>query len=65
MQTDDKASPVEGKKRFCWLEEYQGCGCSFVGRTKRDMPGYCARHGSSAIRAPMKIPQGMPLGHAG
>jgi hypothetical protein len=28
-----------------WLEEYWGCSCSAGSLRKRDLPGYCGKHG--------------------
>ena len=38
-----------------WFEEYR-CGCSFMSRTKKELPGYCAKHGDSRRNKPVKLP---------
>ncbi len=33
-----------------WFEEYRTCSCSFVADLRRDLPGYCPRHGHNKRR---------------
>lgn len=42
--------------KWRWLEEYRVCSCSFLARIKKDLPGYCALHGTDRRRAPIRIP---------
>lgn len=30
-----------------WIECYEKCGCSFGPVPRRDLPGYCAKHGNN------------------
>jgi hypothetical protein len=56
---------AEKKKDLgCWLEEYKSCGCSFVAKRKRDLLGYCERHGTDRKRV-IKLPHPMECGYAG
>jgi hypothetical protein len=32
-----------------WLEEYEKCGCSSIALKKKELLGYCAKHGGSWI----------------
>lgn len=47
--SDKNAKQQEGglwpKKNWWWMEQYQPCGCSSVAPRKKDLLGYCARHG--------------------
>jgi hypothetical protein len=43
--------------KYVWLEEYH-CGCATEETRKRDLPGYCPKHGEDAIRV-YKIPYKM------
>lgn len=43
------------KKSYVWLEEYK-CSCSFVGDTRRELPGYCSVHGNDKIRV-IRLPK--------
>lgn len=33
-----------------WFEEYKHCSCSFVADLRRELPGYCPRHGNDKRR---------------
>jgi len=35
--------------RTLWIEQYRGCGCSVGPMLKRNLPGYCATHGSERM----------------
>ena len=51
-------------RKWLWLEEYQGCGCSNMTATKREALGYCPKHGTGRRRI-TKIPNnGMEVGFA-
>lgn len=36
-----------------WLEQFQPCGCTFVALRRRDLVGYCGRHGGSRGKSPL------------
>lgn len=35
------------KRKQGWMEEYASCACSFVGKTRAELPGYCGKHGNN------------------
>lgn len=35
---------MKKEKPFWYMEQYR-CGCTFVARFKKDLMGYCGRHG--------------------
>lgn len=39
-----------------WIEEYEACGCSCDAWRKKDLPGYCGKHGNNRLGAPYKVP---------
>jgi hypothetical protein len=41
-------SLFERKMKQTWIEQYK-CGCSNKAPTKKDLPGYCAQHGSNVL----------------
>jgi len=41
--------------KLYWIEWYRLCGCSNVTKLRRELPGYCPRHGSDR-RSYHKIP---------
>jgi hypothetical protein len=47
-----------------WMEEYKTCGCSFVAKLRRELPGYCSRHGTDRRRV-TKLPKAIEAGYAG
>jgi hypothetical protein len=47
-------------KGFQWREEYQDCGCHNIQTSRRDLPGCCPTHGSTA-REPLKFYTDNPL----
>lgn len=50
---------------FVWLEEYK-CGCTFMAHYKKDLPGYCEKHGEDRKQATLvPVPKNTPMGHAG
>ncbi len=53
-------------QRNAWLEEYRACGCTFMARTKRELLGYCQKHGNDRRRITrMPCAADMEMGHAG
>jgi hypothetical protein len=50
------------KRKWSWLEEYAGCRCSNVTRTKRTALGYCPTHGGEWKRLTL-IPGDMEVGY--
>lgn len=32
--------------KIIWLEEYKTCSCTYIADKKRDLPGYCPKHGT-------------------
>jgi len=51
-----KKDVAEEKLVVVWYEEYKNCSCSFVARRRRELPGYCPRHGNSKkIRSRMLL----------
>lgn len=56
---------TEPKKKFCYLEEYNGCSCTAIEYNKSLLLGYCRLHGSERKRRPLRIPYNslMELGH--
>lgn len=35
------------RMKILWLECYEKCGCSFGPSPRRELPGYCSRHGNN------------------
>ncbi len=35
--------------KWLWTEQYRGCGCISEASRKKDLLGYCGKHGSDAI----------------
>jgi len=66
-----KKLPVDQTQRkapsHAWFEEYEVCSCSYMARTKAELPGYCERHGTNRRRKPIKLPnvEDGDLGYAG
>lgn len=56
------------QKKWVLLEEYKGCGCSYMSCRRDELPGYCQRHGTDRRRV-TKLPAGSlkdeDLGYAG
>lgn len=52
------------KGNYVWLEEYK-CGCSFMAHFKKDLPGYCGRHGDDRKRKALlvPVPKDTQMGH--
>jgi len=50
-------------RKWVWLEEYAGCGCSNVTLARKDAIGYCPRHATERRRI-IKVPY-MEPGFAG
>lgn len=46
-------------KRWWWCEQYRGYGCSTVVPRKKDLVGYCAKHGGDRSLI-IRVPSGMP-----
>lgn len=44
------------EEREWWFEEYKQCGCSYVAEFKRELVGYCGRHGTDRQSIPSRIP---------
>lgn len=44
------------ERKGWWLEEYHGCNCTFVAKTKREMIGYCGVHGGDRRGRAIAIP---------
>jgi hypothetical protein len=60
----DSIKPVP----MIWFEEYKTCSCSFLALEKKDLPGYCEKHGTEKRRR-MRVPnhdyKDEDLGYAG
>lgn len=52
------------KEKLFWMEEYENCHCSFVSEFRKDLPGYCQRHGTNR-QFIYKIPKTENIGYAG
>lgn len=42
-------------KKYCWIEEYKNCSCTFIADKIADLPKYCPKHGSDK-KHKIKIP---------
>lgn len=56
-----KAKEMPATTMGTWLEEYKGCSCTLVSRYKRDLIGYCGRHGGS-MRNTFRLPSPTEVG---
>lgn len=44
------SEPSERPETMAWYEEYQTCSCSFIAKTRDELPGYCQKHGTDKKR---------------
>lgn len=68
MTTPDTQVLSKEQIAMVWYEEYKTCSCSFLGRIKSELPGYCPRHGTpkrKRIEVPDQNYKQEDLGYAG
>lgn len=52
-------------KKWMWLEEYRHCGCTFLARVRRELLGYCEKHGNDRRRVHrLPFDPSVTFGHA-
>ena len=64
IQSRGTAMDEKKEEKGRWMEEYKTCGCSFVAKLRRELPGYCSRHGTDRRRV-TKLPKAIEAGYAG
>lgn len=52
-------------RKLLWMEEFERCHCTNAVRTKREMLGYCEKHGNKRQYIHRVQPEGVNVGHAG